>query len=73
MDAEERERPLYKRVSVTCSHYGISRAHLYLLLASGEVRAVKAGSRTLVNCGSVEAWLGSLPRAEFRAARRMAG
>ena len=43
--------------------FGLSRSHLYRLAAEGQVRMVKAGSRTLVDAASVRAFLATLPLA----------
>lgn len=42
--------------------YGISRAKTYRLIESGELEAVKMGSRTLIPADSAEAWFANLPR-----------
>ena len=46
---------------------GISRSELYRRLATGHIRAVKSGARTLVLMDSLRAHLTSLPPATFRA------
>lgn len=43
--------------------FGLSRSHLYRLAAAGEIRLVKAASRTLVDAASVRTFLASLPPA----------
>lgn len=43
--------------------YGISRAKTYQLLNAGELRAVKAGRRTLIPVSAAEAWFNDLPEA----------
>jgi excisionase family DNA binding protein len=40
---------------------GISRSAIYLALADGDLRAVKAGRRTLVLAKDLQAWLETLP------------
>jgi hypothetical protein len=45
---------------------GLSRSELYRRLASGHVRAVKSGARTLILVDSLRAHLASLPLAIFR-------
>lgn len=45
--------------------FGLSRSHLYRLAAEGRIRMVKAASRTLVDAGSVRAFLASLPAAQI--------
>jgi hypothetical protein len=46
---------------------GLSRSELYRRLATGHVRAVKSGARTLILMDSLRAHLQSLPAATFRA------
>jgi hypothetical protein len=46
---------------------GLSRSELYRRLAAGDIRAVKAGKRTLILADSLRAFLAGLPTAEFRA------
>jgi len=40
---------------------GISRSAIYLALSDGDLRAVKAGRRTLVLAKDLQAWLETLP------------
>lgn len=44
---------------------GLSRTTLYRLAATGRIRMVKAGARTLVDCASVRAFLATLPPANI--------
>lgn len=46
---------------------GISRSELYRRLATGQVLAVKSGTRTLILMDSLRAHLTGLPPATFRA------
>ena len=48
---------------------GLSRSEIYRRLASGDIRAVKSGSRTLILMNSLREHLASLPPAEFRTRR----
>jgi hypothetical protein len=48
---------------------GLSRSELYRRLAAGDIKAVKAGKRTLIVADSLRAFLARLPPAEFRAPR----
>jgi hypothetical protein len=57
--------PIAEAVTVS----GMSRSAVYRELASGNLHAVKQGSRTLVLVDSIRAYLASLPPATFRAAR----
>ncbi|MGK7871446.1 helix-turn-helix transcriptional regulator [Falsiroseomonas sp. E2-1-a20] len=47
------------------SVFGISRSTLYRLAADGHIRFVKLGRSTLVDAGSVRAFLASLPAAQI--------
>jgi excisionase family DNA binding protein len=48
-------RPLTVTVPTALALTGIGRTKLYALIAEGKVKAVKVGSRTLVNFASLEA------------------
>jgi hypothetical protein len=48
---------------------GMSRRVTYEKLGTGELKAVKAGTRTLIDCEAGLAWLHSLPAAKIRAPR----
>jgi hypothetical protein len=48
---------------------GLSRSEIYRQLAAGDIRAVKAGARTLILMDSLRAHLASLPPATFRTKR----
>lgn len=48
-------------VPAACARLGISRSTLYLEIAAGRIRAVKAGGRTLVRRVDQVAWMDSLP------------
>ena len=41
--------------------YGISRAKVYRLIESGELKAVKVGTRTLIPAECAETWFDQLP------------
>lgn len=47
-------------VSETCFFLGISRSQLYKLIAVGDIRPVKIGSRTLFNSREIERFSNSL-------------
>ena len=49
------------RVSEACASLSISRSKLYEELAAGRLKALKAGSRTLIPVSSIDAWLAQLP------------
>jgi len=46
--------------------FGLSRSAFYRLAADGKIRMVKMGSRTLVDAGSVRAFLSTLPAMQPR-------
>lgn len=48
---------------------GMGRRATYDRLGSGDLKAVKAGSRTLIDCEAGLAWLRALPAAQIRAPR----
>ena len=50
-----------------CRISGLSRSEIYRRLATGDIRAVKSGSRTLILMESLRAHLMSLPPATYRA------
>ncbi len=47
----------FAAVPDACSHFGLSRSHLYVLRAEGRVRFAKVGKRALVEMASVRALL----------------
>lgn len=49
-----------------CRISGLSRSEIYRRLATGDILAVKSGSRTLILIDSLRAYLASLPAATFR-------
>lgn len=51
---------------------GLSRSEIYRRLAAGDIRAVKAGARTLILMDSLKAHLASLPPASFGSGRKAA-
>jgi hypothetical protein len=52
---------------------GLSRSGVYRKLATGELRAVKSGTRTLIVVESLISHLNSLPPATFRAPAKKRG
>lgn len=52
-----------------CGRYGIGRTNAYQEIATGRLRAVKVGRRTLITQGDAEAWLASLPELNRKVAR----
>lgn len=59
--------PEYGRIPEACRRYGLSRSRLYLLAGEGLIRFVKVGNATLVDLGTVRAYLASCPAAQIRA------
>ena len=55
------DAPLYLTIAGACAKSGLGRSTIYLALASGELKARKAGQRTLIDCASLSAWLDALP------------
>lgn len=51
-------------VNEACASLSISRSKLYEEVAAGRLKALKAGSRTLIPVASRDAWLNSLPDAK---------
>jgi hypothetical protein len=60
------QAPEYGRIPEACRRYGLSRSRLYLLAGEGLVRFVKVGNATLVDLGTVRAYLASCPPATIR-------
>lgn len=58
----------YGKLPAACAHCGVSRATMYRWLGAGYVKAVKAGRNLLIDFDSLDAYLATLPAAEFRAA-----
>jgi excisionase family DNA binding protein len=48
-------------ISEFCVRYGIGRTNAYQEIATGRLRAVKVGRRTLITHDAAEAWLAALP------------
>ena len=61
--------PVFATVDIFCEIASISRSALYLAFGRGDVVAVKAGKRTLVETAPALQWLRSLPPATFRSAK----
>ena len=51
---------------------GFSRSRLFECFASGEIKAIKLGRRTMVEVESGLNYMKKLPKAEFRAPRQAA-
>jgi excisionase family DNA binding protein len=61
--------PIAAPISEASRISGLSRSEIYRRLATGDIRAVKSGSRTLILVDSLREHLASLPPATFRAPR----
>jgi excisionase family DNA binding protein len=61
--------PFSASVADTVRWSGISRSRLYELIASGEIEARKAGTKTLIVTDSVVRWINSLPTARGNSVR----
>jgi excisionase family DNA binding protein len=48
---------------------GLGRTSLYQLIGSGQLKACKAGNRTLIPADSLRRYLASLPPADIRTGR----
>jgi excisionase family DNA binding protein len=53
--------PISVSIPTACRMSGLSRSHLYKVMARGDVRSLKMGRRRLVLVDSLRAWLESLP------------
>jgi excisionase family DNA binding protein len=56
-----------------CTRYGIGRTKAYDEIASGRLRAVKVGRRTLVTESDAETWLVALPKIGIEPRRDLSG
>jgi excisionase family DNA binding protein len=48
-----------------CRRYSVGRTRAYQEIATGRLRAVKVGRRTLITYDDAEAWLAALPDANY--------
>jgi excisionase family DNA binding protein len=65
---ERAPAPLAYTVPDACKAAGLGRTTLYELIAAGRVRAMKAGTRTLIEAESLRSYLDSLPTLPTKAA-----
>ena len=63
------QTPKYSPIQNWCALSGMGRTSTYAALGRGDLRAIKAGSRTLIDVEAGLAWLASLPAARIRAPR----
>lgn len=69
MDCEMDTRlplPAFASIADACKLTGISRSRIYELLADGQVKARKMGVRTLIDVGSIVAYVNTLPEPDIR-------
>jgi excisionase family DNA binding protein len=64
--------PPFVPVKEACVVGGFGRSKLYEVLGAGRVRAVKLGSKTLIDTASLLTYLDSLPAAQIRPAKTAA-
>jgi hypothetical protein len=68
----DRLEPLFAPIPDALRIAGFKRGKLYELLGVGRVRAVKCGTRTLIDLRSLRAYLENLPAARIRPQGRRA-
>lgn len=61
--------PYMASIADTVKWSGIGRSRLYELIAAGDIKARKAGAKTLVVTDSVRRWLDNLPQARGKTIR----
>jgi excisionase family DNA binding protein len=54
-------QPEYLDVAGVRARYGIGKTKVYEALNSKEIEARKLGSKTLIRCASIDAWLARQP------------
>jgi excisionase family DNA binding protein len=59
-------QPQFATIKTWVSLSGIGRSQTYNLLASGHLRAVKVGARTLIDAQAGLAWIAAQPAADIR-------
>jgi hypothetical protein len=62
--------PRYGPISAWCDHSGMGRSATYEALGRGDLRAIKLGTRTLIDFEHGLEYLRSLPAAEITTGRR---
>ena len=63
----EMPNPKFAPLPQWCAISGMSRTGSYNALGRGDLKAIKVGSRTLIDVDAGLAWLRSLPPARIRA------
>ena len=62
-------QPTYASIQDWLKISGLGRTTIYHLLAEGKLRAVKAGTRTLIDVEHGLAWLTAQPAADIKCVR----
>jgi hypothetical protein len=65
----EMPNPKFAPLPQWCALSGMSRTASYNALGRGDLKAIKVGTRTLIDVDAGLAWLRSLPAAQIRAPR----
>jgi excisionase family DNA binding protein len=69
-DAQQAAHAALAPIPDAYAYAGIGRSTLYTLVAAGELRLVKVGTRSLIDMASMRALIGRLPEASLRGARQ---
>lgn len=70
MDAAPTPTPRFCTIDRWLAMTGMGRRATYDAMGRGDLRAVKAGTRTLIDVDKGLAWINSLPPAQIRPQRR---
>ncbi|HEX4715921.1 MAG TPA: helix-turn-helix domain-containing protein [Ktedonobacteraceae bacterium] len=62
--------PAFLNIADCARHFGVSRPMLYRLIRAGKVRAVRLGSRSMVDVTTARAHFDSLPDIRDKPARQ---
>jgi hypothetical protein len=62
--------PRFTTIELWCAISGLSRRVTYDRLGTGELKAIKVGTRTLIDVEAGLAWLRALPAAKIRPPRQ---
>jgi hypothetical protein len=65
-------KPILYTIEGAQAASGFARSRLYELVGSSDIKAVKAGRRTMIVGDSLRAYLAGLPRADIRMGRKAA-
>jgi hypothetical protein len=61
--------PRYLSLKDAARRYGTSKSALYVHIGRGNIRALKFGGRTLVDCASADRFFDGLPEVKLGASR----